>query len=99
MINVLQSSVYAVLIAMGLVFVIPQNEIDLSVGGNYVLTGIVAALFMRGGMTPALAIVLALSVSVLIGPLNALTRVRTHNQYMTVAARAHAERNRIGHLS
>ena len=73
MINVLQSSVYAVLIAMGLVFVIPQNEIDLSVGGNYVLTGIVAALFMRGGMTPALAIVLALSVSVLIGPLNALT--------------------------
>lgn len=73
MINVLQSSVYAVLIAMGLVFVIPQNEIDLSVGGNYVLTGIVAALFMRGGMTPALAIVLALSVSVLIGSLNALT--------------------------
>jgi len=26
-------------------------------------------------------------------------RVRTHNQYMTVAARAQAERNRIGHLS
>lgn len=56
MINVLQSSVYAVLIATGLVFVIPQNEIDLSVGGNFVLTGIVAALFMRGGMTLGLAL-------------------------------------------
>lgn len=73
MVNVLQSAVYAALIAMGLVFLIPQNEIDLSVGGNYVLTGIVAALLMREGMTPALAIGLALSVSVMIGLLNALT--------------------------
>lgn len=73
MVNVLQSAVYAALIAMGLVFLIPQNEIDLSVGGNYVLTGIVAALLMRAGMMPALAIGLALSVSVLIGLLNALT--------------------------
>jgi ribose/xylose/arabinose/galactoside ABC-type transport system permease subunit len=73
MVNVLQSAVYASLIAMGLVFLIPQNEIDLSVGGNYVLTGIVAALLMREGMTPALAIGIALSVSVLIGLANALT--------------------------
>ncbi len=51
MINVLQRSVYAVLIAMGLVFLIPQNEIGLSVGGNYVLTGIVAALSNGAGMT------------------------------------------------
>jgi ribose/xylose/arabinose/galactoside ABC-type transport system permease subunit len=72
-VNVLQSAVYAALIAMGLVFLIPQNEIDLSVGGNYVLTGIVAALLMREGMAPSLAIVLALSVSVGIGLLNALT--------------------------
>jgi ribose/xylose/arabinose/galactoside ABC-type transport system permease subunit len=73
MVNVLQSAVYAALIAMGLVFLIPQNEIDLSVGGNYVLTGIVAALLMREGMTPALAIGIALSISVLIGLANALT--------------------------
>jgi ribose/xylose/arabinose/galactoside ABC-type transport system permease subunit len=73
LVNVLQSSVYAALIAMGLVFLIPQNEIDLSVGGNYVLTGIVAALLMRAGMLPLLAVVLALSVSVLIGLANALT--------------------------
>jgi ribose/xylose/arabinose/galactoside ABC-type transport system permease subunit len=73
MVNVLQSAVYSALIAMGLVFLIPQNEIDLSVGGNYVLTGIVAALLMREGMAPALAIGIALSVSVLIGLANALT--------------------------
>jgi predicted ABC-type sugar transport system permease subunit len=34
LINVVQSSVYAALIAAGLVFLIPQNEIDLSVGGS-----------------------------------------------------------------
>ena len=73
LINVLQSAVYAALIAAGLVFLIPQNEIDLSVGGNYVLTGIVAALLMRAGYAPVLAIPLALSVSVGIGLLNALT--------------------------
>ncbi len=73
LVNVLQSSVYAALIAMGLVFLIPQNEIDLSVGGNYVLTGIVAALMMRAGMAPILAIGLALCLSMGIGLLNALT--------------------------
>ena len=73
LINVLQSAVYAALIAAGLVFLIPQNEIDLSAGGNHVLTGIIAALLMRAGMAPVLSTLLALSVSVLIGLLNALT--------------------------
>lgn len=73
LINVLQSAVYSALIAMGLVFLIPQNEIDLSVGGNYVLTGIIAALLMRANMSPALAITFALTVAVLIGLVNALT--------------------------
>jgi len=73
LINVLQSSVYAALIAAGLVFLIPQNEIDLSVGGSYVLTGIVAALLMRAGLYPALAIAIALGVSMLVGLLNAFT--------------------------
>ena len=73
LVNVLQSAVYSALIAAGLVFLIPQNEIDLSVGGNYVLTGIVAALLMRAGLLPLFAIVLALSVSILIGFANALT--------------------------
>ena len=75
LINVVQSSVYAALIAAGLVFLIPQNEIDLSVGGNYVLTGIIAALMMRAGFDPKLAIAAALAVSMGVGLLNALAAV------------------------
>lgn len=73
LINVVQSSVYAALIAAGLVFLIPQNEIDLSVGGNYILTGIVAALLMRAGLPPILAVVLALGMAMFVGLLNAFT--------------------------
>ena len=73
LINVVQSAVYAALIAAGLVFLIPQNEIDLSVGGTYILTGIVAALLMRAGLNPSLAILLSLLVAILVGLLNAAT--------------------------
>lgn len=71
LINVVQSSVYAALIAAGLVFLIPQNEIDLSVGGNYILTGIVAALLMRGGVNPSIAVVISLAMAMGVGLLNA----------------------------
>lgn len=73
LINVVQSSVYAALIAAGLVFLIPQNEIDLSVGGNYVLTGIVAALLIKAGLYPLFAMVVALGGAMCIGLLNAFT--------------------------
>lgn len=73
LINVVQSSVYAALIAAGLVFLIPQNEIDLSVAGNYILTGIIAALLMRAGVNPLLAVGASLMVSVLVGLINAFT--------------------------
>lgn len=73
LINVVQSSVYAALIAAGLVFLIPQNEIDLSVGGNYILTGIVAALLMRAGFNPWLAVGVSLLAAMLVGLINAFT--------------------------
>ncbi len=73
LINVVQSSVYAALIAAGLVFLIPQNEIDLSVGGSYILTGVVAALLMREGLNPWLACAAAIGVAVLVGLANAFT--------------------------
>lgn len=56
-------------------FLIPQNEINLSVGGNSVLTGIIAALMMRAGHDPKLAIATALTVSMGVGLLNALAAV------------------------
>jgi ribose/xylose/arabinose/galactoside ABC-type transport system permease subunit len=73
LINVVQSSVYAALIAAGLVFLIPQNEIDLSVGGSYILTGVVAALLMREGLNPWLAASVAIGVAVVVGLANAFT--------------------------
>lgn len=38
MVNGLQSLVYAALLAARMIFLMPQNEIDLTVGSNYVLT-------------------------------------------------------------
>jgi ribose transport system permease protein len=73
LINIVQSSVYAAIIAAGMVFLIPQNEIDLSVGGNYILTGIVAALLMREGVNPWLAVAITLVVATGIGAANAFT--------------------------
>jgi ribose transport system permease protein len=73
LINVVQSAVYASIIAAGIVFLIPQNEIDLSVGGNFILTGIVFAVLMRGGMNPLLAVVLTLMAAICIGLGNAFT--------------------------
>ena len=73
LINVAQNSVYPALIAIGLIFLIPQNEIDLSVGGNYVLTGILAALMIRSGLNPSLAAVIALACAVGVGLVNAFT--------------------------
>ena len=68
LINVAQNSVYPALIAIGLVFLIPQNEIDLSVGGNYVLTGIFAALMIRAGLNPSIAALVALLAAIGVGP-------------------------------
>jgi ribose transport system permease protein len=73
LVNVAQSSVYSALIALGLVFLIPQNEIDLSVGGNYVLTGILAALMIRAGLNPSLAALIALFAAATVGFVNAFT--------------------------
>lgn len=73
LLNVAQNSVYPALIAIGLVFLIPQNEIDLSVGGNYVLTGVLAALMIRAGLNPSLAALIALGAAVCIGLANAFT--------------------------
>ena len=63
LINVVQSSVYAAIIAAGIVFLIPQNEIDLSVGGNFILTGIVVAVLMREGFNPWIAVAITLVVA------------------------------------
>ena len=73
LVNLAQSSVYPALIALGLVFLIPQNEIDLSVGGTYVLTGVVCALLIHLGLNPTIAALIALLGATTVGVANAFT--------------------------
>ncbi|MDN4477527.1 ABC transporter permease [Demequina lignilytica] len=72
LINVVQQSVYIALMAAGIAFLLTQGEVDLSVAGNYVLTGIVASLLIQGGMNTWLAAAIALLCAVGVGAFNAL---------------------------
>jgi len=70
--NVVQQSVYVALMAAGMVFLITQGEVDLSVAGNYVLASVTAALLIQGGLNPWLAALVALIVATLVGAVNAV---------------------------
>ncbi|MDN4475510.1 ABC transporter permease [Demequina sp. SYSU T00192] len=72
LINVVQQSVYIALMAAGIAFLVTQGEVDLSVAGNYVLTGIVASMLIQGGMNTWVAAAIALGCAVAVGALNAL---------------------------
>src|SRR3954447_24869600 len=70
----LQSSFLAI-IALGMTFVIISGGIDLSVGSNYALGGVLAAYGAQYGLL--VAILLPLSVCSLIGLVNGLLIART----------------------
>lgn len=70
--NVVQQSVYVALMAAGIVFLLTQGEVDLSVAGNYVLSMVTAALLIQGGMNTWLAAFIALLAATAVGALNAL---------------------------
>jgi ribose transport system permease protein len=57
-------------LAMGQAFVLLTGGIDLSTGSNIALTGMVAALLMRGGAPWWLAALAALAVGALVGTIN-----------------------------
>jgi ribose/xylose/arabinose/galactoside ABC-type transport system permease subunit len=69
--NIAQQSVYVGLMAAGMIFLLTQGEVDLSVGGNYVLASVTAALFVQSGMSTWLAALIALVVSSAVGAINA----------------------------
>lgn len=71
LLNLVQQSVYVAVMAAGLVFLLTQTEVDLSVGGNYVLASVTAALLMQQGIPPWMAAGLALVVAMTVGALNA----------------------------
>ncbi len=70
--DVLQSSVYTGVMAIGLAYLIAMRDIDLSPGTTFALSLIVAAILMRGGMNPWLAAVCALLTGAACGLFNAL---------------------------
>jgi len=70
--DVLQSSVYTGVMAIGLAYLIAMRDIDLSPGTSFALALIVAAMLMRGGMSPWLAALCALLTGAACGLFNAL---------------------------
>ncbi|WP_020673316.1 ABC transporter permease [Amycolatopsis nigrescens] len=70
--DVLQGSIYVALAAAGMCFLLSMREIDLSVGANFALSLIAAALLMRSGLNPWLAVVAGVALGALMGLVNAL---------------------------
>ena len=58
------------IVAVGQSFVIMTGGIDLSVGYNLGLTGIITTFLMKNGVTPALSIILGIFFAILTGALN-----------------------------
>jgi ribose transport system permease protein len=71
LLSILQQSVYIGLLAAGMSFLLAMREIDLSVGSNFGLSLIVAALLMQHGWNPWVAGMAAVVVGGLFGLVNA----------------------------
>ncbi len=72
LLSILQQSVYIGILAAGMSFLLAMRELDLSVGSNFGLSLIVAAILMTHGWTPWLAGLMAVLVGGLFGLVNAL---------------------------
>jgi ribose transport system permease protein len=57
-----RQSAYVGILALGMVFALAMREVDLSVGGTYALTIVVAAVLMRAGWNPWSAALVAIAV-------------------------------------
>lgn len=68
--NLGQQAAFFGTISLGMVFLLAMREMDLSVGGTYALTCIVAATEVRNGMNPWIAGVLAILLGVVLGAVN-----------------------------
>lgn len=71
LINILRQVSVVGIVAVGMTFVILTGGIDLSVGAVIAVSGVVCARAMVIGLHPLLAILIAITVSVLIGVINA----------------------------
>jgi ribose/xylose/arabinose/galactoside ABC-type transport system permease subunit len=67
-----RQSSYVGILALGTVFALAMREVDLSLGGTYALTIVLAAILMRDGWNPWLAALIALIGAGVCGFLNGL---------------------------
>src|SRR5437762_12580896 len=76
--TVLVQTVIVAIGAIGMTMIIISGGIDLSVGSTIALTGVVAALGLKAGLSPAIAILAGIVVGGLVGTINglAITRLR-----------------------
>ena len=68
--NTLQTASFVAIMACGMVFLLAMGELDLSLGGTYALSTIIAAELMSGGMNPWLAVVLGIASGAGLGAVN-----------------------------
>jgi ribose transport system permease protein len=75
---VLAQTVIVAIGAIGMTLIIVSAGIDLSVGASVALTSVIAALALHNGMSPWVAVLLAIAMGGLIGAINglAITRLR-----------------------
>lgn len=75
---VLAQTVTVGIAALGMTLIMATGGIDLSVGSSVALTGVAAALVLRSGAAPSLAVGAAMATGALVGVVNALiiTRLR-----------------------
>jgi ribose transport system permease protein len=68
--NVLAQSSVVGIAAVGATFIIITGGIDLSVGSNVALAGMVSATLVNGGMNPLLGVLVCIGLAVLVGAFN-----------------------------
>ena len=70
--NVGQQASFYGFMALGMVFLLAMGELDLSVGGVYVLSTLLGAIFVRDGLDPWLAAIVCIAVGAGLGAVNGL---------------------------
>lgn len=78
LVNILRQAAITGTIAVGMTMVILTGGIDLSVGSVLALTSVITAGFLQQGMSPVLAVVMALGLGLLLGLFNGLLITRLH---------------------
>ncbi|WP_375399453.1 ABC transporter permease [uncultured Amnibacterium sp.] len=70
--NVAQQAAFFGIISLGMVFLLAMGEVDLSVGGNYMVCAVVGALAIQSGLDPWLAGVISIVLGAGLGFVNGL---------------------------